>query len=41
MGKGPFTLRVTDRYGNVLEDRGIPLIEDRETAGQAQFPAGP
>jgi expansin len=41
MGPGPYTLRVTDRYGNLLEDSGIPLIEDRETAGRAQFPPGP
>ncbi|PDW02921.1 expansin EXLX1 family cellulose-binding protein [Candidatus Viridilinea mediisalina] len=41
MGPGPYTLRVTDWYGNVLIDHGIPLIENRETAGQAQFPRGP
>lgn len=41
MGPGPYTLRVTDRYGNVLEDSGIPLVEDRETSGRAQFPSGP
>jgi expansin len=41
MGLGPFTLRVTDRYGNVLEDSDIPLIPGRETNGRAQFPKGP
>ncbi|RRR65890.1 MAG: hypothetical protein EI684_21850 [Candidatus Viridilinea halotolerans] len=41
MGPGPYTLRVTDRYGNVVVDHGIPLSVNRETAGQGQFPAGP
>lgn len=41
MGSGPYKLRVTDRYGNALEDSGIPLIENSETAGQAQFPVWP
>jgi expansin len=41
MGLGPYTLRVTDRYGNVLEDSGIPLVDDSETTGRAQFPRGP
>lgn len=41
MGPGPYTLRVTDRYGHTLEDSGIPLIEDRETNGHAQFPRVP
>ncbi|MBC8074895.1 MAG: hypothetical protein H7Y32_02365 [Chloroflexales bacterium] len=41
MGPGPYTLRVTDRYGNVAEDSGIVLAEDVETPGKGQFPPGP
>jgi expansin len=41
MGPGPYTLRVTDSYGNVLNDSGIPLVPEGEYAGQAQFPPGP
>lgn len=32
------TLRVTDIYGNVLTDGGIPLVAETSTAGHAQFP---
>jgi expansin len=41
MGVGPYTLRVTDRYGNVVQDSGIVLAEGVETAGKGQFPPGP
>jgi expansin (peptidoglycan-binding protein) len=41
MGVGPYTLRVTDSYGNTLIDSGIPLAENGETSGAAQFPPGP
>jgi len=38
MGPGPYTFRVTDIYGHVLVDSGIPHIENGSFAGQAQFP---
>ncbi len=41
MGTGPYTFRVTDSYGNVLVDSGIPLIENDTINGAAQFPPGP
>ena len=41
MGLGPYTFRVTDWYGNVLTDSGIPLIEDGSISGTGQFPPGP
>ncbi|HEX6304699.1 MAG TPA: expansin EXLX1 family cellulose-binding protein [Anaerolineales bacterium] len=41
MGPGPYTFRVTDMYGNVLQDAGIPHIEGGEVAGGAQFPPAP
>jgi expansin (peptidoglycan-binding protein) len=41
MGTGPYTLRVTDSYGNVLTDSGIPLVPEGEFAGKKQFPKGP
>jgi len=39
MGPGPYTVRVTDVYGNVLEDSGIPFAEAGDSPGKAQFPA--
>ena len=39
MGEGPFTLRVTDVVGNVIEDSGIPLLDNAEAPGGSQFPA--
>ena len=39
MGQGPYTFRVTDVYGNVLEDSGIAHVEAGEVPGAAQFPA--
>ena len=41
MGPGPYTFRVTDLYGNVLVDSGIPHVEDGTVSGAAQFPPGP
>ena len=41
MGPGPYAFRVTDSYGNVLIDSGIPHIENGTINGAAQFPAGP
>ena len=41
MGPGPFTFRVTDVYGNVLVDSGVPLLEDADHAEAGQFPYGP
>lgn len=39
MGEGPLRFRVTDVAGNVLEDADIPLLDDADAPGQAQFPA--
>jgi expansin len=41
LGEGPYHLRVTDVHGQVLEDSGIPLGDDTEVEGAAQFPACP
>jgi expansin (peptidoglycan-binding protein) len=41
MGPGPYTFRVTDMYGNVLQDAGIWHLEGGEVAGSGQFPPGP
>ncbi|HEY1014202.1 MAG TPA: expansin EXLX1 family cellulose-binding protein, partial [Herpetosiphonaceae bacterium] len=41
MGAGPLTFRVTDVYGNVLTESGIPLLESGETPGAQQFPYVP
>ena len=38
MGAGPYTFRVTDVYGHVLVDSGIPSVEDSSVSGHAQFP---
>lgn len=38
MGEGPLSLRVTDVLGNTLQDDGIPLLDDADAAGAAQFP---
>jgi len=40
MGPGPYTFRVTDHYGNVLTDSGIPHIELGTVQGSGQFPPG-
>ena len=39
MGEGPLSLRVTDVLGNVVEDTGIPVLDDADAEGSAQFPA--
>jgi expansin (peptidoglycan-binding protein) len=41
MGPGPYQFRVTDSYGNVLVDSGIPHVEKGTLNGSAQFPVGP
>ena len=41
MGPSPYTFRVTDSYGNVLSDSGIPHMENETVTGAAQFPPGP
>lgn len=41
MGPGPYHFRVTDSYGNMLIDSGIPHIENGTVDGAAQFPPGP
>jgi expansin (peptidoglycan-binding protein) len=38
MGEGPLSFRVTDVVGNVLEDSGIPLLDDADAPGAMQFP---
>jgi expansin len=38
MGPGPYTLRVTDVKGQVVEDEGIPLVEAGDAPGAAQLP---
>lgn len=38
MGQGPFDFRVTDVYGGVVEDTGVPLGDDTEESGAAQLP---
>jgi len=39
MGAGPYAFRVTDVYGQVLEDSGVPFVEAGDSPGKAQFPA--
>lgn len=41
MGPGPYTFRVTDVFGNVLVDEGIPHTPDGSIAGAGQFPPCP
>ena len=41
MGPGPYQFRVTDSYGNVLIDSGIPQFENGTVSGAGQFPPGP
>jgi expansin (peptidoglycan-binding protein) len=38
MGPGPYDFRVTDIYGNVLEDSGIEPVENGSIEGTGQFP---
>lgn len=39
MGPGPYSFRVTDVYGDAIEDSGIALEVQQEVPGKAQFPA--
>ncbi|MGN6110648.1 MAG: expansin EXLX1 family cellulose-binding protein [Kofleriaceae bacterium] len=39
LGEGPYTLRVTDVRGHVIEDANIALGDGQTRAGDAQFPA--
>lgn len=41
LGPGPYTLRVTDTRGHVVEDSGIALGDNVTRSGAAQFPACP
>lgn len=41
MGRGPFTFRIVDIYGNSIIDRDIPLREQGEVPGTVQFPPKP
>lgn len=41
MGDGPYTFRVTDVFGHQIVDSSVPLLNDAEFAGQAQFPPPP
>jgi expansin (peptidoglycan-binding protein) len=41
MGRGPYTFRVTDSYGNALVDSGIPHVENGTLNGSSQFPPSP
>jgi expansin len=41
MGPGPYTFRVTDIYGHILVDAGIPHRENATVSGASQFPPGP
>lgn len=39
MGEGPYTFRVTDTRGQVVEDSGVTLKDSGEVTSEAQFPA--
>ena len=39
LGEGPYSFRVTDTYGHVLDDAAIPFGESKSFAGASQFPA--
>ena len=41
LGAGPYTLRVTDTRGHVVEEAGIALGDDIERTGTQQLPACP
>jgi len=38
LGDGPYDFRVTDVAGHVIEDTGIPLLDDGDAPGASQFP---
>lgn len=37
MGPGPYDFRITDVYGNVIEEQNIPLLLDQDINGNNQF----
>ena len=39
MGSGPYTVRVTDVNGAILENSGVMLTPDGDCVGTNQFPA--
>jgi expansin (peptidoglycan-binding protein) len=39
LGPGPYTLRVTDIYGHMLVDSGVPALDNAGWNGSGQFPA--
>lgn len=41
LGDGPYTLRVTDTHGQIVEDSGIALGDDVTRAGASQFAVCP
>ncbi len=41
LGAGPYNLRVTDVYGNIIADDNIPLVENGDVVSHAQFPPAP
>jgi expansin len=38
MGPGPYTIRTTDVFGQIIEDAGISFVEGGEVIGASQFP---
>ena len=38
MGPGPYTIRTTDVFGQLIEDTNIPFVEGGEIPGASQFP---
>lgn len=38
MGTGPYTFKITDVYGNIIEEKNIPLKLNQEINGINQFP---
>jgi expansin len=38
MGPGPYTFRITDTLGHVIEDADVPLLDNADAAGSGQFP---
>ncbi|MCC7536812.1 MAG: hypothetical protein IT379_11390, partial [Deltaproteobacteria bacterium] len=39
MGPGPYTFRVTDIHGHVVEDSGIPALDDADAPSVSQLAA--
>lgn len=38
LGPGPYALRVTDVYGSIVEDEGVPSLDDADHPSSAQLP---